>query len=207
MDEPIVLVVDDDQHMRGSLSRLLKSIGLASKAFASADECLHHPEWPTLGCLILDVRMPGTNGLELQVELQRMGRELPTIVISGYAEVPAVVRAVKAGEIDFLEKPFKDQTLIDGVHRAIEVSRRQQLQDSHRANAEKRMASLSPRERMVAKLLVGGLSTKQVAAQLKISSKTVDIHRARILHKAQVESVVQLANLVHRFDIFATEGR
>jgi two-component system, LuxR family, response regulator FixJ len=190
--EAIVFVVDDDRAMRDSLRWLLESIGLTVRTYATAAEFLreHQPSQP--GCLVLDVRMPGMSGLDLQAELVQRGAELPTIVVTGHAEVAMAVRAVKAGAIDFIEKPFSDQLLLDRVRQALEIDRQSREVRARREEARRRLASLSAREREVLELVAAGKANKEVAAALGLSPKTVEVHRAHVMSKMAVDSLAEL---------------
>jgi len=190
--EAIVFVVDDDRAMRDSLRWLLESIGLTVRTYATAAEFLreHQPSQP--GCLVLDVRMPGMSGLDLQAELVKRGAELPTIVVTGHAEVAMAVRAVKAGAIDFIEKPFSDQLLLDRVRQALEIDRQSREVRARREEARRRLASLSAREREVLELVAAGKANKEVAAALGLSPKTVEVHRAHVMSKMAVDSLAEL---------------
>jgi len=190
--EAIVFVVDDDRAMRDSLRWLLESIGLTVRTYATAAEFLreHQPSQP--GCLVLDVRMPGMSGLDLQAELVKRGAELPTIVVTGHAEVAMAVRAVKAGAIDFIEKPFSDQLLLDRVRQALEIDRQSREVRARREEARRRLASLSARDREVLELVAAGKANKEVAAALGLSPKTVEVHRAHVMSKMAVDSLAEL---------------
>ena len=190
--EAIVFVVDDDRAMRDSLRWLLESIGLTVRTYATAAEFLreHQPSQP--GCLVLDVRMPGLSGLDLQAELVQRGAELPTIVVTGHAEVAMAVRAVKAGAIDFIEKPFSDQLLLDRVRQALEIDRQSREVRARREEARRRLASLSGREREVLELVAAGKANKEVAAALGLATKTVEVHRAHVMSKMAVDSLAEL---------------
>jgi FixJ family two-component response regulator len=190
--EAIVFVVDDDRAMRDSLRWLLESIGLTVRTYATAAEFLreHQPSQP--GCLVLDVRMPGMSGLDLQAELVQRGAELPTIVVTGHAEVAMAVRAVKAGAIDFIEKPFSDQLLLDRVRQALEIDRQSREVRARREEARRRLASLSAREREVLELVATGKANKEVAAALGLATKTVEVHRAHVMSKMAVDSLAEL---------------
>jgi two-component system, LuxR family, response regulator FixJ len=190
--QPIVFVVDDDRAMRDSLRWLLESIGLSVRTYATATEFLddHDPAQP--GCLVLDVRMPGMSGLDLQTELAQRGAELPTIVVTGHAEVAMAVRAVKAGAIDFIEKPFSDQLLLDRVRQALEIDRQSREIRMRREEARRRLASLSAREREVLGLVAAGKANKEIAAALGLSPKTVEVHRAHVMAKMAVDSLAEL---------------
>ena len=193
--EPTVFVVDDDRAMRESLSWLLDSVGLRVRSYATAAEFLadHDPAQP--GCLVLDVRMPGMSGLDLQAELARRGVELPTIVITGHAEVSMAVRAVKAGAIDFIEKPFSDQLLLDRVRQALEIDLEVREVRRRREDALRRLATLTAREREVLNLVVAGKQNKEVASELGVSPKTVEVHRAHVMSKMCVDSLAELIRI------------
>jgi len=190
--EPTVFVVDDDRAMRESLSWLLDSVGLRVRSYATAADFLaeHDPAQP--GCLVLDVRMPGMSGLDLQAELTRRGVELPTIVITGHAEVSMAVRAVKAGAIDFIEKPFSDQLLLDRVRQALEIDLEAREVRRRREDARRRLATLTAREREVLNLVVAGKANKEIASALGVSPKTVEVHRAHVMSKMCVDSLAEL---------------
>jgi FixJ family two-component response regulator len=193
--EPTVFVVDDDRAMRDSLSWLLDSVGLRVRSYATAADFLadHDPAQP--GCLVLDVRMPGMSGLDLQAELARRGVELPTIVITGHAEVSMAVRAVKAGAIDFIEKPFSDQLLLDRVRQALEIDLEAREVRRRREDARRRLATLSGREREVLNLVVAGKANKEIAFELGVSPKTVEVHRAHVMSKMCVDSLAELIRI------------
>ena len=193
--EPTVFVVDDDRAMRDSLSWLLDSVGLRVRSYATAAEFLadHDPAQP--GCLVLDVRMPGMSGLDLQAELARRGVELPTIVITGHAEVSMAVRAVKAGALDFIEKPFSDQLLLDRVRQALEIDLEVREVRRRREDALRRLATLTAREREVLNLVVAGKQNKEIASELGVSPKTVEVHRAHVMSKMCVDSLAELIRI------------
>jgi len=193
--EPTVFVVDDDRAMRESLSWLLDSVGLRVRSYATAADFLaeHDPAQP--GCLVLDVRMPGMSGLDLQAELARRGVELPTIVITGHAEVSMAVRAVKAGAIDFIEKPFSDQLLLDRVRQALEIDLEVREVRRRREDALRRLATLTAREREVLDLVVAGKANKEIASALGVSPKTVEVHRAHVMSKMCVDSLAELIRI------------
>jgi len=193
--EPTVFVVDDDRAMRDSLSWLLDSVGLRVRSYATAAEFLadHDPAQP--GCLVLDVRMPGMSGLDLQAELARRGVELPTIVITGHAEVSMAVRAVKAGAIDFIEKPFSDQLLLDRVRQALQIDLEARDVRRRREDALRRLATLTAREREVLNLVVAGKQNKEIASELGVSPKTVEVHRAHVMSKMCVDSLAELIRI------------
>lgn len=194
-----VLVIDDEPRMRSSLSRLLRSAGLRAETYGSAEEFLENYRPPARGCLIVDACLEPMSGLELQEQLRAREVPLPIIFISGYAEVPLVVQAMKAGAINFLEKPFDDDSLLRSVAQAIERHDEIKREHAWRNRAAERLQTLTPREREIMDLLVSGNHTKMISKKLGISPKTVDIHRAKVLEKMQVDGVVNLVNLIHRF--------
>ncbi len=187
-----VFVVDDDPAMRDSLRWLLESVDLEVRTFESAGRFLEVLERIRPSCLVLDVRMPGLSGLDLQAELVRREVGMPVIMISGHGDVPVAVRAMRAGAIDFIEKPFSDQLLLDRVRQAIERDRTESASDSRRAHVESRAAQLTPREREVMNLVVSGRANRQIAEDLGLSQKTVEIHRARVMAKMEVDSLAEL---------------
>jgi RNA polymerase sigma factor (sigma-70 family) len=193
--DPIVFVVDDDPAMRESLRWLIESIGLTVRTHATAREFLDSYDPTSVGCLVLDVRMPGLSGLELQDRLASRGTLLPIIMITGYAEVPMAVRAMKAGAIDFIEKPFSDQDLLDRVRYAIELSQRAYAEQAERAEICARVSRLTHREREVCDRVIAGKSNKMIATELGLSAKTVEVHRARLMEKLQAETLADLVRL------------
>jgi len=193
---PIVFVVDDDESVRGSLRFLLRSTGLESHAFASGLEFLaaYDPAQP--GCLLLDVRMPGMSGLELQQELNLRGAVIPVIFITGHGDIPMAVEAMRHGAHDFLQKPFRDQDLIERVQRAIakDTKARAALEEHKAIRA--RLDALTPRERQVLVLMVRGEPNKIMAHELGVSQRTVEIHRARVMEKSGASSLAELVRMV-----------
>jgi two-component system response regulator FixJ len=194
--EPTVFVVDDDKAVRDSLTLFLASAGLAVEVFASADAFLagYAPDRP--GCLVLDIRMAGISGIELQEKLAAEGAILPIIFITGHANVPTAVRALKAGAVDFVEKPFNNQELLERIHRALERDARCRAVLDERGEILRRMARLTPREREVMDLVVEGCSNKMAADRLGISERTVEIHRARVMEKMESASLAHLVQMV-----------
>jgi FixJ family two-component response regulator len=192
----MVYIVDDDDAVRSALKLLVKSIGLAVEGYGSAPEFLAHHDTHRSSCLVLDVRMPGMSGLELQQELNQRGAIIPVIFITGHGDIPMAVEAMQHGAFDFLQKPFRDQDLIDRIQRALarDATNRQQLQQGDRIREH--LASLTPREMEVLKLLVSGKQNKVMAAELGVSQRTVEIHRARVMEKMEANSVAQLVRMV-----------
>ena len=201
---PTIYIVDDDNGVRSSIRVLMKSIGLAAAPFASAQEFLAGYHSHQAGCLILDIRMPGMSGLELQEELNRRGAVIPVIFITGHGDIPMAVEAMRHGAFDFLQKPFRDQELIDRVQKALvrDGETRQSLREVGRTRA--RIASLTPREREVLDLLVKGQANKVMAQELGLSQRTVEIHRAHVMEKMAANSVAQIVRMVMDLDAHGT---
>jgi FixJ family two-component response regulator len=199
--KPAVYVVDDDPSVRVAMERLLKSVGLSVKTFASAREFLDQttPEWS--GCLIVDLRMPGMGGLDLQDHLSARQVSLPVVFLTGYGTVPASVRAMKAGAVDFLEKPVDDQTLLDAVHKALERDREARRNQAEMQALHQRLAALTPREYEVLTFIISGRLNKQAAAELGTTEKTIKVHRARIMEKLQCASLAELVRLAEKAGI------
>ncbi|WP_455374795.1 response regulator transcription factor [Kaarinaea lacus] len=193
--DAIVYIIDDDEGIRHSLELLLQSVGKQTKTCTSAQEFLNSYDATKPGCLVLDVRMPGMSGLDLQHLLNEQEIQIPTIIITGHGDVPLAVRAMKEGAVDVIEKPFNDQTLLDSLAKAeaksIEIHETQSTRTRFQENAKQ----LSPRELEVMNLLIMGKTSKAIAGELNISSKTVDVHRGHIMEKMNVKSVVELARL------------
>jgi FixJ family two-component response regulator len=202
--EATVLIVDDDVQVRESLKDLIRSVGLRVELFASAQEFLRgqHPDAPT--CLVLDVRMPGLSGLDLQKQASEAGLEIPIIFITGHGDIPMTVRAMKAGAIEFLSKPFRDQDLLDAIQQALERSRKAREQQSVTKELRRRFASLTSRQREVMERVVAGLINKETGAELGISEKTVKIQRHQVMEKMGARS---LPELVRMADSLGTVGR
>jgi FixJ family two-component response regulator len=191
-----VIIVDDDPSVQRALNRLLSTHGFRVRSYCSARDFLdHRAAVPAVGCLVLDVAMPGKSGLELQGELQRLGVRLPVVFITGHGTVPMGVQAMKHGAVDFLQKPFDSRALLDIVRKAVESSREQSSQALECQDLESRFLSLSEREREVYRLLIKGLLNKQVGAELGIVEKTVKVHRARLMEKMQAHSLAELIRM------------
>ncbi|MDH5786421.1 MAG: response regulator transcription factor [Chromatiales bacterium] len=190
-----VFIVDDDEAVRNSLSFLMQSVGLQTESFESASHFLDASPAGRAGCLLLDIRMPGMSGLELQGELEERDIQLPVIFISGHADVPMAVRALKSGAFDFIEKPFNDQLLLDCVQRAIESDRQQRASGAQLDEWRDRLATLTPREREVMELVVEGAANKVISSTLGVSLKTVEAHRARVMEKLKADSLSHLVRM------------
>ncbi len=196
-----VFVVDDDSLIRDSLEQLVKSVGLKADTFSSTRVFLDTelPDKP--GCLVLDIRMPGLSGLDLQDELLKRGRSIPIIFITGHGTVPMSVRAMKAGAVDFLQKPFEDQELLDAIHHAIKQNRLTRLEQVEIDKIEQRIKSLTLREHEILVRVTAGMLNKQIAYNLKMSENTVKTHRARIMRKMEVESLAELVRATEKAGI------
>jgi two-component system, LuxR family, response regulator FixJ len=193
---PTVFVVDDDEGVRNSLRFLLKSVGLATRTLACASEFLESYKPSQPGCLVLDVRMPGMSGLELQQQLNLRGAVIPVIFVTGHGDIPMAVEAMQQGACDFLQKPFRDQDLIDRIQRALERDARSRAALDEHARIRARLDSLTPREREVLALMTRGKPNKIMAAELGVSQRTVEIHRARVMDKSGAASLAQLVRMV-----------
>jgi FixJ family two-component response regulator len=194
---PLVFVVDDDESVRRALARLIRSIGLEVQTFASPSSFLAHRRPDRPACAILDLRMPGVSGLTVQEELARTAADIPIVFLTGHADVPTSVRAMKAGAVDFLQKPLNEQHLLDTVQRAVERARQLWSSRAQRELIESRVARLTPREREVFALVVAGLPNKLVAERLGAAEKTVKLHRARVMEKMEVDSLADLVRTAH----------
>jgi FixJ family two-component response regulator len=202
----VVYVVDDDDAVRRSLARLIRSVGLTVETFPSAKAFLEHRPPDRPACLVLDLRLPGPSGLDLQAALGDTQSTLPIIFITGHGNVPASVRAMKGGAIDFLQKPFNDQDLLDGVHRGLARSRAAWAEGAERAVVQGRLDMLTTRERQVLILVVAGKLNKQIAAELGAAEKTVKVHRGRVMKKMQAESVADLVRMTQKVELYQTKA-
>lgn len=193
--EPIVHVVDDEEDVRRALALLLRSVNLGAQTYGSAQEFLDTYRSGSPGCLVVDVRLPGMSGLELQERLAKAGITLPVIVITGHGDIPMAVRAMRAGALDFIEKPFNDQALIDRVHEGIQRSLHVQDAAGERAEIERRHATLTERERQIMAQVAQGRLNKQIADELGVSTRTVETHRAHIIEKMGATSLSHLVRM------------
>lgn len=194
-----VYVVDDDDAVRKSIHWLLESVGLTVKMFSSARDFLEQVDPVQAGCLVLDVRMPGMSGLDLQKELLNRGLEIPVIIITGHGDVPMAVRAMKAGAVDFIEKPFNDQALLDCIQRTLDEVGKNQEKMRKRQELQQVLGLLTEREKEIMYKVVEGKSSRQIGDELNISSKTIEVHRARIMKKMGVNTVVELVRQVMEY--------
>jgi FixJ family two-component response regulator len=193
---PKVMVVDDDAGVRNAMRVLLKSVGLESALYASAQEFLEGYESTQPGCLLLDIRMPGMSGLDLQQQLNLRGAVIPVIFMTGHGDIPMAVEAMQHGAFDFLQKPFRDQDLLDRVQRALSRDTENRSRLRHTDRIRERLASLSPREREVLNLVTQGKANKMVASDLGVSQRTVEIHRAHVMQKMEASSLAELVRMM-----------
>jgi FixJ family two-component response regulator len=199
-DAPLIYLVDDDEAVRDSLGMLFKSIGLPYAAHASALDFLQHYDPARHACLVADIRMPGLSGLELQQRLNEQRAEIPIIFITGHGDVPMAVSAMKSGAADFIQKPFRDQDLIDRIHKALEQDRERRSWRAEEDEIRARIASLTPRENEVMQRVVSGQANKVIAMDLGVSQRTVELHRARVMRKLKMRSLAQLVHAIGKIN-------
>jgi FixJ family two-component response regulator len=195
---PLVFVIDDDPSVRSSLKFLLNTVGLQAESFDSADSFLHKKPPDVPSCLVLDVRMPGLSGLDFQHELAKRHIHIPVVFLTGHGDIPMSVRAMKAGAVEFLTKPFRDQDLLDAVRIALERDRARREQEKEVTDFQRRYDSLTSREQQVVSMLVSGMLNKQIAAQLGTAESTVKVQRSRAMEKMQAESLVDLVRMIEK---------
>jgi FixJ family two-component response regulator len=206
-EDPIIYVVDDDASVREALRNLFRSVGLRVEVFGSGPEFLdsRHPD--VAGCLILDIRLPRLSGLDFQVELAKAGIHIPIIFMTGHGDIPMTVRAMKAGAVDFLTKPFRDQDMLDAVTAAIERDRTSRNEARILADLHAHFATLTAREREIMTLVTSGLMNKQIAAEIGIAEITVKIHRGQIMRKMAAKSLADLVKMAQALDLQRAEPR
>jgi FixJ family two-component response regulator len=195
LQEPIVLLVDDDTSLRGAVSSLLRSVGLRVEAFGSAAEFLGANLSPAAGCLILDIRLPGQSGLDLQADLVREDIRIPIIFISGHGDVPMTVKAMKAGAVDFITKPFRDQDLLDAVATALDLDRKRREVEQNSSDLQARFECLTSREQQIMGYVTSGLMNKRIAHELGLAEITVKIHRGNLMRKMAAQSLAELVRM------------
>jgi FixJ family two-component response regulator len=200
----VVFVIDDDASMRDAISRLLNAVGLTVQTFASAREFLAGKLPDVPGCAVLDVRLPGLSGLDLQREMVERGIHIPVIFITGHGDIPMSVQAMKAGAVEFLTKPFRDQDLLDAVRSGIQLDRQGRKERAELAELRDGLRQLTPREREVMSLVVAGLLNKQIALRLGTSEKTIKIHRSHVMQKMRADSLADLVRMSQKLGIETT---
>ena len=198
---PIVFVVDDDTAIRNALRSLIRSVGLQVELFASAREFLQAKRPDAPSCLVLDVRLPGTSGLDFQRQLAEADIHIPIIFLTGHGDIPMSVRAMKAGAVEFLTKPFRDQDLLDAIQLALERNGQRRQREAEVGSLRERFESLTTREREVLPLVVSGLMNKQIAAQIGTSETTAKVHRSQLMHKMGAESLADLVRIAEKLGI------
>lgn len=191
-----VFIIDDDDAVRDALGMLISSAGLHAEQYGSASRFLEEYDPNRPGCLLLDIRMPGMSGLELQQHLKERGTEPPIIFITGHGDIPMAVQATKRGAFDFVQKPVDDDELLERIHEALDTNRRQVEEEAQRQHVRDGLARLTPRERQVMEMVIEGKANKVIAIDLGVSQRTVEIHRARVMEKMRARSLAQLVRMV-----------
>ena len=199
--DAVVIIIEDDASMREAIMTLIETVGLNTQTYASGQEFLQRPPLDGPSCLVLDVRLPGLSGLNLQRELAVRGMDIPIIFITGHGDIPMSVQAMKAGAVEFLTKPFRDQDLLDAIEQALERDRAARRQRADMAALRQRYDTLTAREREVMRLTVAGLLNKQIASELGTSEKTVNIQRGRMMQKMQADSIAALVRIAEKLDM------
>jgi FixJ family two-component response regulator len=203
--KPTVFVIDDDASVRKSLSRLLRSAGYTAETFSSAEEFLRREHFDGAGCILLDVKMPGLSGMDLQEELNKADYHMPIVFITGHGDIPMTVEAMKKGAVDFLTKPFDDKELLQALRAAIEKDRNARAEHTEVYEIRRLIELLTPRENEILRYVVTGMLNKQIALELDIAEKTVKVHRGRVMEKLGVDSVAELVRLAEKAGINPTK--
>src|SRR6516162_6947961 len=204
--QPVVFVIDDDASVRAAISSLIRSVGLRAEVFASVSEFLAHKRSSATSCIILDVRLPGVSGLEFQSELAKADAEIPIIFITGHGEIPMTVKAMKAGAVEFLTKPFRDQDLLDAIQVALERALVKEEKDRAVSDLKRNFSTLTPREQEVMAWVAGGLLNKQVAAEIGVTEITVKVHRGSVMRKMAAKSFADLVRMADLLGIRRTKS-
>jgi FixJ family two-component response regulator len=197
----VVFIIDDDAGVRSAMQRLLKSVGLRSEAFAAANDFLQHAPHDGPSCLILDVRLPGMSGLDLQRKLLEAGTKIPIIFMTAHGDIPMTVQAMKSGAMEFLTKPFRNQDLLDAIHQALERDGAERQKRNEIAELQRRFERLTARERQVMSLVISGKASKEIASELGTSEITAKVHRSQVMHKMQAESLVELGRMAEKLNV------
>jgi RNA polymerase sigma factor (sigma-70 family) len=202
---PLIFIIDDDPGVRAATQRVLKSVGLRSEGFATAQDFLQRPPFEGPSCIILDVRLPGISGLDLQRKLIEARVQIPIIFITAHGDIPMSVKAMKSGAVEFLTKPFRHQDLLDAIQQALERDREARQQQNEIMELQRRFERLTARERQVIKLVISGMPTKEIASVLGTSEITAKVHRGQVMHKMKAKSLVELGRMAEKLKISTIE--